>query len=182
MIGGEKPFDPGGTADELHQIGAGLRTICIVSADHAADRDAAEGTQGTHGRIEMGAADIVEIDIDAIRRSAGKGGRQIGRRLVIDHRIDADFAQESAFGGTTGGADNARAHDAAQLTGNRPDRARRRRDEQGFTRFQLRDAGEPGIGAEPGHTGDAEKGFRRQAARIESFNFVRAGIEDLTPA
>ena len=56
-------------ADARAQVGG------VVLRDHAAEGEAGERLGGHQGRLQVGAADVVEIDVDAVRRGASSRRR-----------------------------------------------------------------------------------------------------------
>ena len=62
--------------------------------DAAAQYHARARAQMRQGRVQRGAADIVEIEIHPLRAGAGDGGGQVLLRLVIDRRVSAELARD----------------------------------------------------------------------------------------
>ncbi len=72
------------------------RLARIIALDHPADREAGIVPRERQRGIEMVAADIVEIDVDAVRR---RGGQALEDRpgLIVDDLVGAERADELAF-------------------------------------------------------------------------------------
>ena len=68
MAGDDKALDLQLFADDLDDIvRTRARLGIIILADHAADRHSGKGTRHFDGRLKMVAADIVKIDVNALR-------------------------------------------------------------------------------------------------------------------
>ena len=72
------------------------RLASIIAVDHPADREPGIVPRERERGVEMVAADIVEIDVDAVGR---RGGEPLEDRagLVVDHLVGAERADEVAF-------------------------------------------------------------------------------------
>ena len=80
------------------QIAHTIRFGRVRLRDAAAQYHARALAQMRQGRVQRGAADVVEIEIHPLRAGAGDGGGQILLRLVIDRRVGAELARdEGAF-------------------------------------------------------------------------------------
>ena len=110
----------------------------------------------------MLAPDIVEIDVDALRRG---GGERLDHRpgLVIDHLVGAERAHELAFVRPAGRTDHGQPARLGDLHHRRSDRARRRRHEQHVAPLGLRRVEQSEIGRPPGQPKIAEERLRRRA-------------------
>ena len=88
--------------------GPGIGLGRVVLRDEAADRNARKIVEQRQHRLLHGAADILEIDVDAVRTGGFELLRKIGRAM-IDAGIEAELVgYEAAFLGTAGDADRAR--------------------------------------------------------------------------
>ena len=135
--------DPGG--DDAHDVAEGVVRAGIVILDHAADREAGILPRGGEGGVEMVAADIVEIDVDALRR----GLHQLlddRAGLVVDRGVGAELAHPGAFVRAAGRADHGHALRLGDLDDRRADRAGRGRDEDDVALLRLGDAEQAEIG------------------------------------
>src|SRR3546814_15060025 len=96
----------------------------IILGNEAADRNAREVVEQRKHRIPDLAADILEIDVYALRAGRGKLRGKV-RRLMIDDRVEPQFvAHERAFVRPSHDADSTRAIDPGDLA---DDRAEKRR-------------------------------------------------------
>src|SRR5439155_11083592 len=108
------------------QAGHAARAVCgryaVILRDRAATGDAAAVVHQRKTGFENVAADIVEIDVDAL----GGGGAQRlegGTVLVIDRGVEPEFgSQPLAFVLAAGDADDVAAVDLRDLPDDRSDR------------------------------------------------------------
>src|SRR5262245_53491464 len=100
--------------------------------DQAADRDARKIVQQREHRLEHRAADIFEIDVDALRARRLQLRRKI-RIAMIETIIEAELALDVvAFVLAAGDPDRPRTLDLRDLPDRGADRARRRGDNDGL--------------------------------------------------
>src|SRR3954468_19146412 len=145
--------------EPLHhdQAGHAAWTVCgrraVILRDRAAAGDAAVIVHLRQAGFENVAADIVEINVDALWRGCAQ--RLENRAvLVVDGRIEAELGgQPVALVRAAGNADHATPPDLGDLSHDRTDRARGRRDHDGFALLGLADLKQAEIG---GQAGDAE--------------------------
>ena len=123
----------------------------------------------------MIAADIVEIDVDALGRRLAHGVGEIARRLVVDGVVDLRHVlQPFALRLRTGGADHGAALGLGDLADHRAHRARGGGDEHRLAVFQFTDLEQACVGGEPRHAERAQIGRERSEAWIDLLE-VRAG-------
>src|SRR4051812_7784862 len=106
----------------LHAVGFGG----VVLRDQSADRNARKGVHATQRRVENLAADVLEIAVDAVRRS---GLELIVQRagLVVDASVEAELLHHViAFLSAAGDAHRAAALDLRDLADHAADRTRGR--------------------------------------------------------
>ncbi len=104
------------------------------------------------------AADILEVDVDAVRRRGGKLLAPV-RRLVVDGGVEAEILDNvPALVGPARDADGAATLDLRDLADDRADGARCSGDEDGVTRLRAAKLKETEIGGEAGHAAGAEHG------------------------
>src|SRR6202030_2838626 len=136
----------------------------IVLGDQTADRYAPIFIEQWQHRLPDRAANILEINVDAV----WAGGRQLGGKIggtVIDRRVEAQFvSDEGAFLRTAGNADRPGAGELGQLADERPDRSARRRDHHGFTGLRLANGSHAAIGGESRHAEHARPAVTGAAA------------------
>ena len=77
------------------------RVGVVVACDHAADGEPRIIPRERERGIEMVAADIVEIDVDAVGCRGGQALEQ-GSGAIVDHLVGAERADEGAFVLTAG--------------------------------------------------------------------------------
>ena len=114
------------------------------------------------------AADIVEIDVDAV--GAGRAQRRVEvlLGLVVDAGVEAELVlHEGALLRAAGDADHAAAHDLADLAHHLADRAGRRRDDDGLARLGLADIEQAEIGGHARHAEHAVGGRDRRQRGID---------------
>jgi hypothetical protein len=70
-VAGHEAFHADAPIDQREEI-AHPFAIAVVGRDHAADGDAAAHVHSREGRVQVRAADILEIDIDAVGRDFGQ--------------------------------------------------------------------------------------------------------------
>ena len=104
------------------------RLTLVVAFDHPADGEARIVSGKREGRVEMVAADIVEIDVDSVGRRC-REALEDRPGLVVDHGIGAERADIVAFLRAAGRTDHGHALRPGDLDHCRADRAGRCRDE-----------------------------------------------------
>jgi hypothetical protein len=84
--------------------------------DAAAQDHARARAQMRQGRVQRGAADIVEIEIHPLGAGARDGGGQVLLRLVVDRRVSAELARDKrALRRSAGDSRHTAAFDAGDL-------------------------------------------------------------------
>ena len=176
MLGGEFVVDEAAQGQALaqnfahgrrQQVRPGLAAACIVLRDQPAYRHAREAVEQRQHRLPHGAADVLEIDIDALRAGSRQVLGEIGRAM-IDRGVETQLlAHMPALVGAAGDADGAGAGHFGELPDQRADRAARGRDDHGLARFRLADRVQARIGREAGHAEHAEPGRDRRQLGVE---------------
>ena len=72
-----------------HVVNRGWVILIVIVADHAAANHAAERVHARECRVQRGAPDIVEIDVDALGAGLRNGGSEITAGFVIHCCIGA---------------------------------------------------------------------------------------------
>ena len=130
-------------ADALVEHGAEVAQAAAVAGvvlrDLPADGHARIGVEVQQYGVEDVAADVVEVDVDALGSGLGER-RPDGARLVVDAGVEAEIGDDvAALLGPAGDADGAAALDARDLADGAADGAGRRRDDD---RLAVPDAGD----------------------------------------
>ena len=138
-----------------------------IPGDHAAQGDAAEiGHVGKH-RLQRLAADVLEIDVDAVGRGLGDRGGQLlaVERVVVEADVIAQLRRGiGAFLGAAGDADHAHALEFRQLPDQRADRPGRGRDHDRLARLCAGHVVQAHPCGRARHPQDAEIGRERRGA------------------
>src|SRR5712691_831826 len=166
LVADDKALDLDALADDRAEIGAGARARVVVFGDHPAHHHAGEIVEPREDRLLHRAADILEINIDAV----GAGAVELGAEVspMIDRRVEPEIVRDiAAFLRPAGDADDPRAVTLGELSGDRANRARGRRDDHGLAGFGLADVGEADIGGHARHAEDPERGRDRRLGRVE---------------
>ena len=137
----------------------------VVAGDQAAQRHARTDVEAREDRVHDVAADVLEVDVDAVGGRRGElGGPVVG--AVVDGRVETElFGQQRALLGSAGDPDDACAVGLGELARDRADRARRGRDDDRLARLGLADVADPDPRGEPGRSECAQVGARRDALR-----------------
>jgi hypothetical protein len=106
-------------------VGSRRRGRGVVGGDHAAQRDAPERLHGADRRLEVLAAHVVELDVDAVGGRLPQG--LVGRRfLIVEGGVEAQLVpQEADLLPGADAADRLAARDPRQLPDHAADGARR---------------------------------------------------------
>src|ERR1700730_13311861 len=114
-------------------IWSGQKSRGVIVGDEPADGEARKVITGTQHRIEYWTADILEIDIDALRT----GGFQIFAQLglaMIEARVKSELVlNEAALLFASGDANNPAALDLCELADHRTDSTRGCSDDNGLS-------------------------------------------------
>ncbi|MEJ0047927.1 MAG: hypothetical protein WDN04_18750 [Rhodospirillales bacterium] len=130
------------------------------------------------------AADILEIDIDAVRRGGGQLLAPI-RGAIIDGRVETQVLDDvAAFLGAAGYADHAHAEDLADLADDGADGTAGGGDQQRFPGFRRAEIRQAEIGGKAGAATDIEQRRQRdrQAGGQHLHRVGRAGDRIILPA
>src|SRR3546814_11001361 len=113
-----------------------------VVGDEAADRHARAILQQRQHRGGDIAADVLDIDVDAVR--AGRRElRGVVRGLVVDAGIEAERSDGGALVGAAGDADHASTEDLAELSGGRASSEARRGGQECVSTCRSREVPDP---------------------------------------
>src|ERR1700730_14486985 len=129
-------------------IWSGRQFRGAVVGDQPADGNARKVIQQRQHRIEYRAADILEIDIDALRTSRFQIFAQPGLAM-IEARVESELVpNEAALLFASGNADNPAALDLCDLADHRPDSTRGRSHDNGLSGLGFPDIQQSRIGGE----------------------------------
>src|SRR5438270_13154604 len=154
-----------------------IRLDGVVIGNRAADHHAAEEIHAREQRVEDLGADIVEIDVHAVRALllqllAQRAG------LVIDAGIEAELLLHiGAFLAAAGDADGARAPDFRQLPDDAADRARGGGDHHRLAGLRLAELLQPAVGGHAGHAHQSEVLARRGPRAVDAARLLASAIE-----
>src|SRR4051794_20656869 len=113
-------------------------TVGVELRDHPAERDPAAQPQGVQRRDEVVAADVVEVQVDPLRRDPGQA---VAHRLgaVVDRAVEAELLDQQGGLARSPGAAHHRggAEQPGELDRRRADGAGRGRDEDDVAVAQL---------------------------------------------
>src|SRR5690606_25832893 len=140
---------------------------CVVRGDQSAERDAAKGVHQRQDGIENLSADVLEVDIDALRARRLEVGRQIAR-LVVNGSIEPEFVDQIlALLRPACDADGTATFELRDLRNNRADGARRGRYHDGFTRLRLADLEQAEIRSPARHPQSADPALQWSEAGVD---------------
>ncbi len=128
------------------------------------------------------AADVVEVDVDAVRRGVAQAG-QDGAVLVVERGVEPEVVHEVIdLRRRAGAADDRVAAKLGELPDERSDRAGRARHEDDVPVGEGRDVEQPRVGGEPRHPQDAEVRLCRGDRRVDRLDRRRRQDGPLAPA
>ena len=139
----------------------------VVVRDDAAERDARERIEAGEHTVHDRAADVFEVDVDAVR---GRAGELIGEvvRAVVDASVEAEVVDDvRALRRAARDADRATPAELRELTDDRAHRARRCRHDDGLAGLRFRELEETVVRSHAGHADDTEVGAERHNVRID---------------
>ena len=127
------------------------------------------------GGVHDVAADVFEVDVDAVRGGFRKlGGPVVG--AVVDGRVEAEpLGHQRTLLGPAGDPDDARTRGLSKLTRDRADRPGRRRDHDRLPRLRPADVAHPDPGEEPWYIDRRQPPF--PPARVRSWPARTTGYQ-----
>ncbi len=178
MVADQQPGHADAHPDQPREIAQLGRLRGVVNVDHPANRKARMQVPRRERGIEMLAADIVEIDVDAVLADLAQRRHQLLHQrpvaLIIDHRIGAERLHQRAFVGPAGAADHHHPARLGDLHHGRSDRACGRRHEHDIAGLGPGHAQQTEIGGHPRHPEQSEKLLWRYA-QLGKLLDLRAG-------
>src|SRR4029079_16245128 len=143
------------------------RRRVVVLADRAADHDACLARELGEHLVEDLAADVVEIDIDAVRTVLLEAVAHAAG-LVVDAGVETQLLDHPfALGRTARAADGAAALDLRALPDGLADRTRGARDDDRLAGRRSPDVHQPEVAGHARHAEHVEPLRRRAEARVE---------------
>src|SRR5271166_6737331 len=137
-------------------IWSGRQLRGAVMGDEPADRDARKVVQRRQHRIQNLPADILEVNIDAVRTVRFQTFSQLGLAMV-DAGIESEFVlNEAAFLFAPGNADGPAAFDLGDLADQRTEGARSRSDDDALSGLRFSNVQQTSIRAEARHAEHTE--------------------------
>lgn len=180
-LGDEEALHGDLLADDLEQALDALLLIArgVVVGDHAAGGDAAVVVHVVNGGLEVVAADVLEVDVNALGSQAlqGVGG---GLLLVVEAAVEAELVDDEVelLVGADG-ADDLEALALGNLADDLADGAGSGADEEGLALLGLADAVQAGPGGQTGHAqGTEEQGKVKVVGVVELADVVLGGLGD----
>src|SRR6267378_1475027 len=178
-----EPLQPKALAHDEHEVTWAVgQPNGVVLRDHSADRKAGKRVGCRECRLQMLAADIFEINIDARARRMQQGVGQIARRLVVDDVVDTDLLHKGTFGRTARRPDDRVPLELGDLADDRSDGARGGRYEHHVTGFRYCDLQQADPSRQPWHAGNSQECLGREPERIELLQACGRCVEPFAPA
>ena len=172
VVGEDEALEHDPHGDDPHYVAKGHRLAGVIALYHAADREARVLASVGESGVEVVAADVVEINVDAL---GGGFGQALHQRtgLIVDHRVGTERLHELALVRAAGGADHGHALGLGDLYDGRAHGAGRRGHEHDVARLRLRRIEQPPIGCAPRQAEVAEKRLRADTG--DARKLVEAG-------
>jgi len=145
--------------DDLHEVLDGVLVLGleVVLADHAAGDDAAEVVHAGDGGLELLAADVLVVDVDAVGREALEGVDGL-LLLVVEAAVEAELLDDEVeLLILTDGADDSQALVLGELPNELPNRTSGGGDEDGLALLGEADVVEGRVCGQTGHTKGTEE-------------------------
>src|SRR5690606_11226953 len=176
------PVGQHGAHQPRQLIRPGRQSGVVVVGDQAADGDAGEVVEQADDRIQHLAADIFEVDVDAI----GAGCPELAFEslvTVVDGGIEAQLVHHIVtLVVGAGDADHATALELSDLADYAADRTGRGRNHHGFTFLGLPQLQQADVGGEAWHAQYAQGGADGREVRIQPAQPLAVGQRIELPA
>ena len=169
-------FDQDGAQQARCPVGAGRRRGKVVVGDQPAHRDARADVEPGHDGVQHGAADILEVDVDAVRTDGLERRRQL-RITVVQAGVEAQLVHGIAtLVRRSGDADGACALEPGDLSYDRADGTGRGGDHDRVAGPHPSDVQKAGVGREARHAEHAQRIGRVRHGRVQTTQ--RSAIDD----
>src|SRR6202011_3149872 len=132
--------------------------------------------------LQVLAAGIFEIDIDARGRCLQQGLGQIACNFVVDDVVDTDVLEKGTLGRTACRPYDRVPLELGDLAYNRSDGTGRDRNEHHVARFKHCDLEQADPSRQPWHAGNSQERLGREPERIELLQGCGGCVEPLAPA
>lgn len=133
---------------------------------HAADGNATAGVDGLERRLEVAAADVLKVNVDALGRQPGQRVRGV-LLLVVEAGVEAELlGDEVELLVGADGADDGEALALGDLADDLADGAGGGAHEDGLAGLGFPDLVQAGPGREPGHAEGPEEQAQVEAVRV----------------
>jgi 6-phospho-beta-glucosidase len=170
--------------DQREVVRPGGQLGGVVVGDRPAHGDAAVGVEYRQRGFQVVAADVVEVDVDALGRGLAELAED-GGGLVVEGGVEADLAQPADLFIAAGAADHpGGALELGDLAGHAAHRAGRAGDEHYVARLQRGDVEQADVGRQRGHAEHPQVSRRRQprsAGYVGELLRVPGGQDRLVP-
>ena len=132
--------------------------------------------------LQVLAAYIFEINIDARGRPMQQGLSQIAHQLVVDNVVDTDVLEKGTLGRTACRPYDRVPLELGDLAHDRSDGTGSGRNEDHVVRFKHCDLEQADPGRQPWHAGNSQERLRGQPERIEFLQVSGRRVKPLAPA
>ena len=127
-------------------------------------------------------ADVLEVDVDALRAGGFQPLGQVGL-AVVEAGVEAEFLlDEAALPFAAGDADDATALDLGDLADHRADRPGRRRHDERLAGLRFADVEQAGVGGQARHPEHAQRVGDRAERGVDLLHSLAIGQRVLLPA
>nr|ACN33356.1 unknown [Zea mays] len=158
VVGLDEPLQAEALGDDGGEVAHGvlLPVRQVVLRDEPADGDPSVHAHVEQDGVEHGAADVLEVDVDAVGEAALERGAEVGLLLVVEGVVEAEpgLEQLHLLPGP-GAADDVAAGEPGELAHQLADGAGRGGHEHGLALLRRADLVEAHVRGEPRHAEDA---------------------------
>src|SRR5262249_4757241 len=163
MVADDEAANHRAVHEQRPQVRSARHLRRVVFGDQPAQRNACAAIQALHDRGQHRAADVLEVDVDAIGTRGLQRGLQIVG-LVVEARVEPELVDDvPALLRGSGDANRPASFDLRKLADDRTDGPRRGGDDDGFARLRLTDVQQSDVGRHARHAQDAQRRRLRYA-------------------
>ena len=169
-VEGQEALPCGSRLDTIsNRLSGPARARVVVAGDHPAERDPAVKRHPSDGRLEDRAADVVEVDVDAVRAELTETRAQRPRACNRSRRrARSSSSSQRHFAGPPAMPMVAAAFQLRDLRGGRSGGAGRAGDDDGLARTRLRDLEQSEVRRQADAAENAQVVGQRRSARASS--------------